>query len=69
LVDYGFHPWGNQMWAYENPCAPTYYSQIATSPNAPDAMQAPKGNIYGVTPSNASILWHTQDANLSSFAQ
>jgi hypothetical protein len=67
-IDYRFHPWGNQAWAFENPCTPTYYSRIELSPNYPAAIETPSGNTYATDPDpENSDAWKKDDQNNSAF--
>jgi hypothetical protein len=67
-VVYSFHPWGNQGWAYEDPCAPTYYGRIASSPNVPSDLLPPNGTVYATNPdSNGTEQWQKKDRSVSSF--
>jgi hypothetical protein len=69
-IDYRFHPWGNQNWAYENPCEPSYYSKIEDSKNYPSSAQEPKGSEYATDPDPASSAdWTTGEENTSAFAR
>jgi hypothetical protein len=69
-IDYRFHPWGNQGWAYEEPCQPTYYARIATSPNYPSAIESPEGGTYATDPDpTESAKWLAGGQNRSTFAR
>jgi hypothetical protein len=67
-IDYSFHPYGNQDWAYETPCVPI--DGVPSPPPGLPGYLPPVGSLYATSPGDQSnTTWTSGNDNPTTFAR